>query len=69
MKKVGANKPRPANAKTLTRKALFPLKLLQTLRKSGCLLANFVRPIFFDSPTARPAKRDPQVPQTTAAGI
>lgn len=29
-KKVGLNKLRPANAKTLTRKVLFPLKLLET---------------------------------------
>lgn len=36
---------------------LFPLKLLEAVRKSGCLLANFARPILVPLP-----RRDPQVP-------
>lgn len=59
-KKIGHNhgqltqKPSPER--------FFPLKLLEALRKSGCLLANFARPILVPVP-----RRDPQVPQTTVA--
>lgn len=59
-KKVGPNKPRPANAKTLTQKVLSPLKLLEALRKSGCLLANFARPILIPPPPRKGVRRFPK---------